>query len=122
MLDADAPPVAGIIFAGNILRLLCEGRRCSALRQVRIRRPKREKPRPWQVRGSRAEALPRFWLIVMLQRNAACALRATPSNLKPIQCDISAKIRSERRRQSEIAERRLLAMSARRQRHFEPAF
>ena len=58
----------------------------------------------------------------MLQRNAACALRATPSNLKPIQCDISAKIRSERRRQSEIAERRLLAMSARRQRHFEPAF
>src|ERR1700758_2855710 len=104
MSDADAPPVAGIIFAGNILRLLCEGRRCSALRQVRIRRPKREKPRPWQVRGSRAEALPRFWLIVMLQ------------------CDISAKIRSERRRQSEIAERRLLAMSARRQRHFEPAF
>ena len=45
---------------------------------------KREKPRPWQVRGSRAEALPRFWPIVMLHRNAACVLRATASSLKPI--------------------------------------
>ena len=92
MSDADAPPVAGNIFAGNILRLLCEisaglSTGTTKLRRpdpARIRRPKERKPRPWQVRGSRAEALPRFWPIVMLHRNAACALCATASSLKPI--------------------------------------
>ena len=86
MSDADAPPLAG-----NILRPALRDQRWSihfndqAARLGPGENPasKREKPRPWQVRGSRAEALPRFWLIVILQRNAACALRATASSLKP---------------------------------------
>jgi hypothetical protein len=45
--------------------------------------------------GSRAEASPRFWLIVMLEGNAARALSATAANPKTIWCDISA--RSSRR-------------------------
>src|SRR5262245_50026938 len=71
MSDADAPSVAG-----NILRLLCEISAGPSTPTTKLLGPdparnpasKREKPRPWQVRGSRAEALPRFWLIVMLHR------------------------------------------------------
>jgi hypothetical protein len=91
MPDADAPPVAVLslpvisyaCFARSALGHRLERPSCSA-RIGENPASKREKPRPWQVRGSRAEALPRFWLIVMLHRNAACALRATASSLKPI--------------------------------------
>src|SRR5262249_51821093 len=59
--------------------------------RARTRGGKREKPRPRQVRGSRAETSPRFWLIVMMEGNAARALSATAANPKTIWCDISAK-------------------------------
>ena len=105
MSDADAPPVAVLSLPVISYASLCEIGAGPIHFNDQAARPgpgenpasKREKPRPWQVRGSRAEALPRFWLIVMLQRNAVCALRATASSLKPIKCDISAKNRSERR-------------------------
>jgi len=63
-----------IIFAGNILRLALRDQRWAIHWNDQAAPPgehpasKREKPRPWQVRGSRAEALPRFWPIVMLHR------------------------------------------------------
>lgn len=49
MSDADAPPVAGNIFAGNILRLLCEisaglSTGTTKLRPASIRRPKERSP------------------------------------------------------------------------------
>ena len=78
-------------FAGNILRLSLRDQRWAIQWNDRSARSapgrigefKREKPRPWQVRGSRAEMSPRFWLIVMSHRTAACVLRATASSLKP---------------------------------------
>jgi len=92
MSDADALPVAVLSLPVISYALLCEisgglSTGPTKLRRpdpARIRRLKERKPRPWQVRGSRAEALPRFWPIVMLHRNAACALCATASSLKPI--------------------------------------
>jgi hypothetical protein len=92
MSDADAPPVAVLSLPVISYASLCEISAGAIHWSDQAARPrpgenpasKREKPRPWQVRGSRAEALPRFWLIVMLHRNAACALCATASSLKPI--------------------------------------
>src|SRR5262249_23711548 len=56
-----------------------------------LRLTERERPRPWEVRGSRAVVSPRFWRIVIPPANAICAVWATASNSKSVPCDISAE-------------------------------
>src|SRR5215471_13887212 len=112
--DAHAPFYAGGTasrFSGSHAQAFCRRSNGNILRHVRGQRrttkctvgrgrsglglgekltQKREAPAV-VVRGSRAEASPRFWQIVMLERNAACALPATAANAKTIRCDISDK-------------------------------